>query len=156
MQCVFSGNTSQYTGLVHAAVSKHAVAAGGSFGACGGGDALPTRPVQVQGGHLCVCVCPCVCLRVITTEWVNVCVRNVRCRSYLGMDTEAERGEDRLQPSHCSLPIFVCFLSQFVFLLALPAHVQFPSLPGVARVFLPTGSLRFLILSPATLPISSL
>lgn len=47
--CVFSGNPSQYAGLVHAAIPKHTVAVGGSFGACGGGDALPTRPVQVQG-----------------------------------------------------------------------------------------------------------
>lgn len=47
--CVFPGNPSQYTGLVHAAVSKYSVAAGGSFGTCGGGDALPTRPVQVHG-----------------------------------------------------------------------------------------------------------
>lgn len=44
---MISGNPSQYTGLVHAAVPEHAVVAGGSFGACGGGDALPTRPVQV-------------------------------------------------------------------------------------------------------------
>lgn len=48
MNCVMIlGNPSQYTGLVHAAVPEHAVVAGGSFGACGGGDALPTRPVQV-------------------------------------------------------------------------------------------------------------
>lgn len=46
---VISGNPSQHAGLVHAAVPEHAVAAGGSVGACGGGDALPTRPVQVQG-----------------------------------------------------------------------------------------------------------
>lgn len=46
---VFPGNPSQYTGLVHAAFPEHTVVAGGSFGACGGGDALPTRPVQVQG-----------------------------------------------------------------------------------------------------------
>lgn len=45
--CV-SGNSSQYTGLIHAAFSKHLVATGGSVGACGGGDALPIRPVQVQ------------------------------------------------------------------------------------------------------------
>lgn len=72
LRCVFSGNPSQYTGFVHAAVPKHAVAAGGSFGACGGGDALPTRPVQVQGRPVFVCVCPCmcvcVCLYVLMTE----------------------------------------------------------------------------------------
>ncbi len=45
--CV-SGNSSQYTGLIHAAIPEHTVATGGSIGACGGGDALPTRPVQVQ------------------------------------------------------------------------------------------------------------
>ncbi len=43
-----SGNSSQYTGLIHAAIPEHTVATGGSIGACGGGDALPTRPVQVQ------------------------------------------------------------------------------------------------------------
>ena len=51
---VFLGNPAQYAGLVYAAVPKHAVAAGGSFSACGGGDALPSRPVQVQGGPVCV------------------------------------------------------------------------------------------------------
>lgn len=60
------GNSPQYAGLVHAAVPEHAVATGGSIGACGGGDALPTRPVQVQdvgltgcsmwGVHKCLCV----------------------------------------------------------------------------------------------------
>lgn len=54
MVCVFIGNPAQHSGLVHAAVPEHAVAAGGSFGACGGGDALPSRPVQVQGGLVCV------------------------------------------------------------------------------------------------------
>lgn len=47
--CV-AGNTSQYAGFIHAAVPEHTVVAGGSVGACGGGDALPTRPVQVQQG----------------------------------------------------------------------------------------------------------
>ena len=65
---MFSGNPSQYTGLVHAAVPKHAVAVGGSFGACGGGDALPTRPVQVQGGPVFVCVYPCVCVFMCTHD----------------------------------------------------------------------------------------
>jgi len=55
--CVCLGNTSQYTWLVYAAVPKHAVAAGGSFGARGGGDALPSRPVQVQVGPVCPYVC---------------------------------------------------------------------------------------------------
>lgn len=61
LRCAFSGNPSQYAGLIHATVPKHTVAAGGSFGARGGGDALPTRPVQVQGApvHLCVCVRVC-------------------------------------------------------------------------------------------------
>jgi hypothetical protein len=68
--CV-TGNPSQYTGLVHAAFSEHTVAAGGSFGACGGGDALPTRPVQVQGDP-CVCVCVCVCAYLCV--FVFVCV----------------------------------------------------------------------------------
>lgn len=45
--CV-TGNPSKYTGLVHAAFPEHAVAVGGSVGARGGGDALPTRSVQVQ------------------------------------------------------------------------------------------------------------
>lgn len=45
--CV-SGNSPQYAGLVYAAVPEHTVVTGGSIGACGGGDALPTRPVQVQ------------------------------------------------------------------------------------------------------------
>lgn len=67
MNCaVISGNPSQYTGLVHAAVPEHAVVAGGSFGACGGGDALPTRPVQVHGWsvfvRVCVCSYGCVCV----------------------------------------------------------------------------------------------
>lgn len=47
--CVSAGNPSQHTGLLHAALPEHAVAVGGSVGACGGRDALPTRPVQVQG-----------------------------------------------------------------------------------------------------------
>lgn len=66
MNCaVISGNPSQYTGLVHAAVPEHAVVAGGSFGACGGGDALPTRPVQVHGWSVFVRVC--------VFLWVCVC-----------------------------------------------------------------------------------
>lgn len=64
MLCV-AGNTSKYAGLVHAALSEHTVAVGGSVGACGGGDALPTRPVQVQGedyvcGWMCTYVSVCV------------------------------------------------------------------------------------------------
>ena len=59
---MFSGNSSQYTGLVHAAVPEHTVAAGGSIGACGGGDALPTRPVQVQGGPVCAHVFVFMCI----------------------------------------------------------------------------------------------
>lgn len=51
----------------------------------------------------------------------------------------------------------LCLFSFGVYVpLALLTHVHFPSLPGVTRVFPSTGSLRFLILSPATLPISSL
>lgn len=65
---MFSGNPSQYAGLVHAAVPKHAVAAGGSFGTCGGGDALPTRPVQVQGGAVCVGVYACAHVCVMTHD----------------------------------------------------------------------------------------
>lgn len=42
-----AGNTSQYAGLVHAALSEHSVVTGGSFGPCCGGDALPIRPFQV-------------------------------------------------------------------------------------------------------------
>lgn len=52
------------------------MAAGGSIGACGGGDALPTRPVQVQGGPVFVCVCLRECvLCVFTAESVNVFLR---------------------------------------------------------------------------------
>lgn len=113
---MFSGNPSQYTGLVHAAVPKHTVAAGGSFGACGGGDALPTRPVQVQGGPVCVYVCAHVCVFMLfTTELANafesacVCTCTpARCRSSLGVDTKADRGEDWLQPSHRSVPVPPC------------------------------------------------
>lgn len=43
-----AGNTSQYTGLVHATLSEHSVVTGGSFGPCCGGDALPFRPFQVK------------------------------------------------------------------------------------------------------------
>lgn len=54
---MFLGNSSKYAGLIYAAVPEYAVAAGGSFGACGGGDALPSRPVQVQEGRVCPYVC---------------------------------------------------------------------------------------------------
>lgn len=43
-----AGNTTQYTGLVHAALSEHSVVTGGSIGPCCGGDALPIRPFQVK------------------------------------------------------------------------------------------------------------
>lgn len=43
-----AGNTSQYAGLVHAALSEHSMVTGGSFGPCCGGDALPIRPFQVK------------------------------------------------------------------------------------------------------------
>jgi len=46
--CCFAGNTTQYTGLVHAAFSEHSVVTGGSIGPCCGGDALPIRPFQVK------------------------------------------------------------------------------------------------------------
>lgn len=56
--CVFTGNPSQHSGLVHAAVPEHTVAVSRSVGPCGGSDALPTRPVQVQGGPVCVYMYP--------------------------------------------------------------------------------------------------
>lgn len=130
---MFSGNPSQYTGFVHATVPKHAVAAGGSFGACGGGDALPTRPVQVQGGPVCVCVCPCVSVFMCNHDWISerVCTCTpARCRSSLGVDTKADRGEDlapTIPPLCLCAAVFVCFLSKFVsFLLC---SLMFSSLP---------------------------
>lgn len=65
---VFPGNPSQHAGLLHAALPEYIVASGGPFGACGGSDALPTRPVQVLSlawgagvGGVCVSV-PCAIL----------------------------------------------------------------------------------------------
>lgn len=46
--CVCTGNPSQHSGLIHAAVPEHAVAVGRSVGPRGGSDALPIRPVQVS------------------------------------------------------------------------------------------------------------
>jgi len=45
---VCSGNPSQHSGLIHAAVPEHTVAVSRSVGPCGGSDALPIRPVQVN------------------------------------------------------------------------------------------------------------
>lgn len=140
---MFSGNPSQYTGLVHAAVPKHAVAAGGSFGACGGGDALPTRPVQVHGGHVFVCLCPCVCVCVFT-ESVNVCVymHSFALQIFPPCGLEG-RQRWRLTPTIPPLcpcaAVFVCFLSHFVSLFALLTHVQF-SFPAWGRQGFPLYS----------------
>lgn len=129
---VFLGNPSKYAGLIYATVPKHIVAVGGSFGACGGGDALPSRPVQVQGGPVCPYMCldldsQCVC--TYTPE---------HCRSSLIVDNVADRGEDWLRPSHCSVPVLLslaCFLLSGVCLcLASLTHVQFPSLTRVSSL----------------------
>lgn len=141
LRCVFSGNPSQYTGFVHAAVPKHAVAAGGSFGACGGGDALPTRPVQVQGRPVFVCVCPCMCVCVCVfmyswlNEWTCVCVHMHYMKS-CALQIFPQCGHEsrqrwRLTPTIPPLcpcaAVFVCFLSEFMSLLL--CSLMFTSLP---------------------------
>lgn len=143
---MFLGNPTQYTGLVHAAVPKHTVAAGGSIGACGGGDALPTRPVQVQGGAVCVYLCMLVCIHVYMRSWALQIFP--RCGHE---DRQRWRLTPTIPPLCPCATVFVFFLSvHCVSLFALLAHVQFPSLLGV---FLPTGSQQFLILFSATLPL---
>lgn len=43
-----AGNPPQHPGLVHAALPKHTLAAGGALCARGGSDVVPLRPIQVS------------------------------------------------------------------------------------------------------------
>lgn len=63
-------------------------------------------------GDLCVCVCVwpyvcCLCLFMTESVCTQMCVHALpkRCRSSLSVDTKADREEDWLQPSHCSVPV---------------------------------------------------
>lgn len=42
------GNPPQHSGLIHAALPEHTLAAGGAVCARGGGDVVPLRPIQVS------------------------------------------------------------------------------------------------------------
>ncbi len=115
-------------------------------------------------GDLCVYVCAhvCVCLCVLTTESVNAyaCVHALLRAADLPSvwtrrQTEVKIGSNH--PTALSLCLrLVYFLSEFVSLLL--CSLMFSSLPCLGSPgFSPyTGSLRFLTLSPATLPMSSL
>ena len=53
-----AGDPSEHTGLIHAALSEHTVAAGGAVSSCGGRDAVPAGPLQVS---TCREPDPCMC-----------------------------------------------------------------------------------------------
>lgn len=74
---------------------------------------------------VCVCVCPygCVCIFSQMSEcilfilFLRVHALLHTCRSSLSADTEADKGQDQLHPSHVYV---TCFLSEFAsFLLCL-------------------------------------